>query len=71
MTNENKKKIDRDIINNDITRLSRPRIPPLKESEMDENAIKLLKPAKALGRGKYLNIFSTLIRHPFGINIIH
>jgi len=64
MTNEEEKNFKRNINSNTITRLSRPRIPPLKESEMDENAIKLLKPAKALGRGKYLNIFTTLIRHP-------
>jgi len=64
MNDKQKKKIDRDVVNNTILRFSQPRIPPLKESEMDENAIKLLKPAKALGRGKYLNIFSTLIRHP-------
>ncbi len=64
MTDKQNKKDYKDIVNNTILRLSQPRIPPLKESEMDENAIKLLKPAKALGRGKYLNIFSTLIRHP-------
>lgn len=64
MTDQREKKIKREIVNNTIPRLSQPRITPLKESEMDENAIKLLKPAKALGRGKYLNIFSTLIRYP-------
>jgi alkylhydroperoxidase family enzyme len=40
----------------------RPRIPPLPESERDEQARALLEPTRI--EGKELNIFTTLVRHP-------
>jgi hypothetical protein len=58
MDKQQDKKKRRSSHDNNITRLSQPRIHPIKESEMDENAKNILKPAKALGRGRYLNIFT-------------
>ncbi|MFX1275407.1 MAG: carboxymuconolactone decarboxylase family protein [Promethearchaeota archaeon] len=64
MDNKYEEKLGKKTKQENLTRLSKPRITPMKESEMDDTIRKMLKPSKRLGRGRYLNIFTTLIKHP-------